>query len=106
MVNPQVKREPVNGLMTGRDFGVTRACGLVRISSSLYRYRSRRPECAGFDAGQKVSRCCLTVTPTPFGSLRPMRMIRDTATTARIRADPFTRRQTLPGTGVDPDCAS
>jgi len=28
--------------MTERGFGVTRACGLVDISRSLYRYRSRR----------------------------------------------------------------
>ena len=30
--------------MTERSFGVTRACGLVGISRSLYRYRSRRPD--------------------------------------------------------------
>jgi len=47
MVSPQAKREAVTVLMTERDFGVTRACGLVRISRSLYRYRRRRPECAG-----------------------------------------------------------
>ena len=47
MVSPQAKREAVAVLMTERDFGVTRACGLIRISRSLYRYRSRRPECAG-----------------------------------------------------------
>ena len=33
-------------LMTERDYGVTRACGLLQISRSLYRYRSRRPACA------------------------------------------------------------
>ena len=46
MVSPQAKREAVTMLMTERDFGVTRACGLVQISRSLYRYRSRRPACA------------------------------------------------------------
>jgi putative transposase len=46
MVSPQVKREAVETLMRERSFGVTRACGLVQISRSLYRYRSRRPECA------------------------------------------------------------
>ena len=46
MVNPQAKREAVTILMTERDYGVTRACGLVQISRSLYRYRSRRPVCA------------------------------------------------------------
>jgi putative transposase len=46
MVSPQAKREAVTTLMTERDYGVTRACGLVQISRSLYRYRSRRPACA------------------------------------------------------------
>ena len=32
--------------MTERSFGVTRACGLIGISRSLYRYRSRRPDSA------------------------------------------------------------
>ncbi len=45
MVSPQARREAVTVLMTERDFGVTRACGLAHISRSLYRYRSRRPEC-------------------------------------------------------------
>jgi putative transposase len=46
MVSPQAKREAVTMLMTERDYGVTRACGLVQISRSLYGYRSRRPACA------------------------------------------------------------
>jgi len=33
-------------VMTERRFGITRACGLVGISRSLYGYRSRRPDCA------------------------------------------------------------
>jgi putative transposase len=45
MVSPQAKREAVSMLMTERDYGVTRACGLLQISRSLYRYRSRRPAC-------------------------------------------------------------
>src|SRR5437660_10518745 len=45
MVSPQAKREAVTVLLTERDFGVTRACGLVGISRSLYRYRGRRPDC-------------------------------------------------------------
>jgi putative transposase len=45
MVSPQVRREAVTVLMTERDFGVTRACGLVGLSRSLYRYRSRREPC-------------------------------------------------------------
>lgn len=47
MVSPQARREAVRMLMTERDFGVTRACGLLQISRSLYRYRSRRAGCAG-----------------------------------------------------------
>lgn len=46
MVSPQAKRAAVTVLMTERNFGVTRACGLVGISRSLYRYRSRRPDSA------------------------------------------------------------
>ena len=46
MVSPQTKREAVTVLLTERDFGVTRACGLVGISRSLYRYRGRRPDSA------------------------------------------------------------
>src|SRR2546430_17126887 len=44
MVSPQAKRVAVGVLMTQRGLGVTRACGLVDISRSLYRYRSRRPD--------------------------------------------------------------
>jgi putative transposase len=46
MVSPQVRREAVTALMRERSFGVTRACGLVQISRSLYRYQRRRPDCA------------------------------------------------------------
>jgi hypothetical protein len=46
MVSPQAKRGAVRVLMTERSFGVTRACGLMGISRSLYRYRRRRPDSA------------------------------------------------------------
>ena len=46
MVSPQAKRAAVATLMTERGFGVTRACGLLRISRSLYRYRRRRADTA------------------------------------------------------------
>jgi putative transposase len=46
MVSPQAKRVAVGVLMIERGLGVTRACGLVDISRSLYRYRSRRPDSA------------------------------------------------------------
>ena len=47
MVSPQAKREAVTVLMTERHFSVTRACGLIQRSRSLYRYRSVRPQCPG-----------------------------------------------------------
>lgn len=46
MVSPQAKREAVTVLLTERALGLTRACGLVGISRSLYRYCSRRPDSA------------------------------------------------------------
>jgi len=46
MVSPQVKRQAVDILRVERGLGVTRACGLVGISRSLYAYRSRRPDSA------------------------------------------------------------
>ena len=42
MVSPQARREAVGILTAERGLGVTRACGLVGISRSLYRYRSCR----------------------------------------------------------------
>jgi putative transposase len=42
VVSPQARREAVGILTDERGLGVTRACGLVGISRSLYRYRSRR----------------------------------------------------------------
>ena len=45
-MSPQARRAAVKVLMTERSFGVTRACGLVGISRSLYGYRSCRPDSA------------------------------------------------------------
>ena len=47
MVSPQTRREAVTVLMHERSYGVTRACGLIGISRSLFRYRSRRPAAEG-----------------------------------------------------------
>ena len=44
MVSPQAKREAVTVLMSERHLRFTRACGLVGISRSLYRYQSKRPD--------------------------------------------------------------
>ncbi len=43
MVSPQARREAVGILTAERGLGVTRACGLMGISRSLYGYSSRRP---------------------------------------------------------------
>jgi putative transposase len=42
VVSPQARREAVGVLTAERGLGVTRACGLLGISRSLYGYRSRR----------------------------------------------------------------
>lgn len=44
MVSPQAKRAAVMHLMVTRKLCVTRACGLIGISRSLYRYKSKRPD--------------------------------------------------------------
>jgi putative transposase len=43
-VSPQAQREAVTHLMVTHQFGVTRSCGLIGISRSLYRYESKRPD--------------------------------------------------------------
>lgn len=43
-MSPQVKRQAVDVLREERGLGITRACGLVGISRSLYGYRSRRAD--------------------------------------------------------------
>jgi putative transposase len=47
MVSPPAKREAVTVLMTEYDFGVRCACGMIRISRSMYRYCRGRPERLG-----------------------------------------------------------
>jgi putative transposase len=43
VVGPQAKRAAVSHLMATHKMGVTRACGLIGISRSLYRYEAKRP---------------------------------------------------------------
>lgn len=43
MVSPQARRDAVSYVMATHGLGVTRACGLIGISRSLYRYESTRP---------------------------------------------------------------
>jgi putative transposase len=44
VVSPQAKREAVTHLIVTHQFGVTRSCGLIGISRSLYQYESKRPD--------------------------------------------------------------
>lgn len=50
MVSPQARRQAVDVLCEEHGFKITRACGLVSISRSLYRYQSRRPACEALRA--------------------------------------------------------
>ena len=43
-MSPQARREAVEVLMTEREMGVTRACGLVGISRPVFRYEPKRTE--------------------------------------------------------------
>ena len=43
-MSPKAEREAVTHLMVTHQFGVTRSCGLIGISRSLYRYESKRPD--------------------------------------------------------------
>ena len=85
MVSPQARREAVTVLVTERDFGVTRACGLVQISRSLNRYRSRvgpcaelraridayRPELRGTREAREAARFLLIDPPLPIAARPP-----------------------------------
>jgi putative transposase len=53
MVSPQVKRQAVTVLREERGLGITRACGLVGISRSLYGYRSQR--CDGEKLRERIA---------------------------------------------------
>jgi putative transposase len=53
VVSPQARREAVSHVMQTHQIGVTRACGLIGISRSLYRYQPTRP-----DDGKLKERLC------------------------------------------------
>lgn len=72
MVSPQVKRQAVDLLRVERGLGVTRACGLVGISRSLYGYRSRRPDSAPLR--QRI--CDLAGEKRRYGYRRIHRLLR------------------------------
>ena len=42
MVSPRARRQAVDALRTERDYGITRACGLIGISRAVYGYQHRR----------------------------------------------------------------
>ena len=44
MVGPQERRAAITHVMTAHGLGVTRACGLIGMSRSLYRYEAKRPD--------------------------------------------------------------
>ena len=44
MVGPQERRAAITHMMTAHGLGVTRACGLIGMSRSLYRYEAKRPD--------------------------------------------------------------
>ena len=44
MVGPQERRAAITHMMTAHGLGVTRACGLIGMSRSLYRYEAKRQD--------------------------------------------------------------
>jgi putative transposase len=44
VVGPQERRAAITHVMTTHGLGVTRACGLIGMSRSLYRYEAKRPD--------------------------------------------------------------
>lgn len=44
MVSPQERRAAITHVMTAHGLGVTRACGLIGMSRSLYRYEAKRAD--------------------------------------------------------------
>lgn len=72
MVSPQARREVVTVLMSECCFGVTRACGLVQNSQSLYHYRSCRPQ--RVDLRERI--CEIPAVSRPYGYRRVYILLR------------------------------
>ena len=66
MVSPQAKRDTVTYVMASHALGLTRACGLMGISRSLYRYASKRP----YDKALKERLCELAGQKRRYGYRR------------------------------------
>ena len=60
-MSPQARREAVGILTAERGLGVTRACGLVGISRSLYRYRSQLPP--ALELRNRIAELAVTCSP-------------------------------------------
>jgi len=66
VVSPQARRDAVGHVMAAHQMGVTRACGLIGISRSLYGYQSKRPD----DGPLKERLCELAAQKRRYGYRR------------------------------------
>ena len=66
LVSPQARRDAVGHVMAAHQMGVTRACGLIGISRSLYGYQSKRPD----DGPLKERLCELAAQKRRYGYRR------------------------------------
>ena len=60
---PQERRAAIAHVMTAHGLGVTRACGLIGMSRSMYRYEAMRPD----DAALKVRLTALAAQKRRYG---------------------------------------
>jgi putative transposase len=66
VVSPQARRDAVGHVMAVHQMGITRACGLIGISRSLYGYQSKRPD----DGPLKERLCDLAAQKRRYGYRR------------------------------------
>ena len=66
MVSPQARRDAVDHVMAAHQMGITKACGLIGISRSLYGYQSKRPD----DGPLKERLCDLAAQKRRYGYRR------------------------------------